>query len=104
MARSGAMVRGLRERLHLGAPASREARPMPRAGRTAAKAAVPSENRFRRFIRETRSELKKVTWPTREQTTRLTTIVIAVSVAVGAMIGGVDFVFQQFFSLLLGAR
>ena len=97
------MVRGLRERLHLGAPASREARPVQRAGRTAAKA-LPSENRFRRFIRETRSELKKVTWPTREQTTRLTTIVIAVSVAVGAMIGGIDFVFQEFFSLLLGAR
>jgi preprotein translocase subunit SecE len=100
------MVRGLRERLHIGgAPASREvAKPGQRAGRTPAKVAPPSENRFRRFLRETRSELKKVTWPTREQTTRLTGIVIAVSVAVGAAVGAIDFVFSQFFSLLLGAR
>jgi len=97
------MVRGLRERLHLGAPASRETKPQQRSGRTVAKAA-PSDNRLRRFIRETRSELKKVTWPTREQTTRLTGVVIGVSVAVGAAIGLVDMVFKEFFSLLLGAR
>ena len=97
------MVRGLRERLHLGAPSSQETRPAQRAGRTVAKTA-PSENRIQRFLRETRSELKKVTWPTREQTTRLTAIVIAVSVAVGAAVGAVDLVFKEFFSLLLGAR
>ena len=97
------MVRGLRERLHLGAPAASEARPAQRTGRTAAKAA-PSENRLRRFFRETRSELKKVTWPTREQTIRLTTIVIGVSVAVGAAIGVVDVIIKEFFSLLLGVR
>ena len=97
------MVRGLRERLHLGAPASRETRPAQRAGKSVAKTA-PSENRFRRFLRETRSELKKVTWPTREQTTRLTAVVIGVSVVVGAAVGLIDLVFKEFFSLLLGAR
>jgi preprotein translocase subunit SecE len=97
------MVRGLRERLHLSAPASTETRPTQRAGRTVAKTA-PSENRFRRFFRETRSEIKKVTWPTREQTARLTAVVIGVSVAVGAGIGLVDIVFKEFFSVLLGTR
>ncbi len=97
------MVRGLRERLHLGAPAGQETRPAQRAGRTVAKAA-PSENRVQRFVRETRSELKKVTWPTREQTARLTAVVIGVSAVVGAGVGAVDLVFKEFFSLLLGAR
>ena len=97
------MVRGLRDRLRLGAPAASESKPAQRAGRTPAKV-VPSENRFRRFFRETRSELKKVTWPTREQTIRLTTVVIGVSAAVGAAIGFVDILIKELFSLLLGAR
>jgi preprotein translocase subunit SecE len=87
----------------LGAPASRQTQPAQRAGRTVAKTA-PSENRFRRFFRETRSEIKKVTWPTRETTARLTGVVIGVSAAVGAGIGLVDLVFKEFFTLLLGAR
>lgn len=64
----------------------------------------PSESKIRRFVRETRSELRKVTWPTREQATRLTGIVIAFSAAVGLLMGGVDFVFSWFIQTLIGAR
>ena len=42
------------------------------------------------FIREVTSELKKVTWPTRQETIKLTIAVVAISVAVGAFIGGLD--------------
>ncbi len=42
--------------------------------------------RIRRFFQESWSELKKVTWPTREQTTRLTVLVFVISAAVGAYI------------------
>lgn len=42
------------------------------------------------FIGEVISELKKVTWPTREETIKLTVVVIAISVIVGAFIGGLD--------------
>ncbi len=80
----------------------KEPRPVQRAGRGAK--VVPTEGGLRRFVRETRSELKKVTWPTREQATNLTAIVIAVSAAVGLFMGGLDFVFKSFFQLLLGAR
>ena len=66
--------------------------------------APPAENRFRRLFRETRSELKKVTWPTREQTIRLTGIVIAFSVVVGLLMGGIDFIFSTFIQWLIGAR
>ena len=83
----------------------REPQPAQRAGRAARAAkAVPSERGLRRFVRETRSELKKVVWPTREQTINLTAIVIAVSVAVGLIMGGIDIIFKTFFQLLLGAR
>lgn len=55
------------------------------------------------FFRETVSELKKVAWPTREQTTNLTTIVVIVSLAVGVFLGMMDWVFTQVVrKLLLG--
>lgn len=46
-----------------------------------------------RFLQEVISELKKVTWPTRQETIKLTTVVIAISVAVGLFIGGLDALF-----------
>jgi preprotein translocase subunit SecE len=46
-----------------------------------------------RFIREVIAELKKVTWPTRAETIKLTVIVIAISVIVGLFIGGLDMIF-----------
>jgi preprotein translocase subunit SecE len=42
------------------------------------------------FIKEVVAELKKVTWPTREDTMKLTAVVIALSVIVGVFIGGLD--------------
>jgi preprotein translocase SecE subunit len=50
--------------------------------------------RIRRFIDESWSELKKVTWPTREQTRNLTVLVFVVSAAVGAYIAVFDVVFR----------
>ena len=43
-----------------------------------------------KFLKEVVAELKKVTWPTREETIKLTVVVIAISVVVGAFIGGLD--------------
>ncbi|MHB1134484.1 MAG: preprotein translocase subunit SecE [Chloroflexota bacterium] len=54
-----------------------------------------------RFVRDTRSELKKVVWPTREETINLTIIVIAVSVAMGVLLGGVDYLFKSLFEFLV---
>lgn len=45
-----------------------------------------------RFLKEVRDELRLVYWPTREQVVRLTVIVIAVSIAVGLFVGGLDFI------------
>ena len=46
--------------------------------------------RIRRFFQESWSELKKVTWPTREQTMRLTVLVFVISAGIGVFIAVVD--------------
>ena len=56
--------------------------------------------RFRGFIDEAWSELKKVSWPTREQTRNLTVLVFVISAAVGVYISIFDFVFSEAVNLL----
>ena len=51
--------------------------------------------RIRRFIEESWSELKKVTWPTREQVRNLTVLVFVISAAVGAYIAFFDVLFTE---------
>jgi preprotein translocase subunit SecE len=52
-------------------------------------------DRIRRFIDEAWSELKKVTWPTREQTRNLTVLVLVISAAIGLYITVFDVLFTQ---------
>ncbi len=54
--------------------------------------------RFRRYFDEVWSELKKVSWPTREQVRNLTVLVFAISFVIGLYITVLD----QFFRGLLG--
>ncbi len=54
-------------------------------------------NRIRRFLDEAWSELKKVHWPTREQTRNLTVLVFVISAAIGVYIT----VFDLGFTLLV---
>jgi preprotein translocase subunit SecE len=51
----------------------------------------------RRFYRETRAEINKVVWPDRETTRNLTLLVIALSVVLGILLGGIDFVLFELF-------
>ncbi len=60
-------------------------------------------DRIRRFLDEAWSELKKVSWPTREQTRNLTVLVFVVSFVVGLYITVLDVVFAQAVRLLTGA-
>ena len=57
-------------------------------------------SRFRRFIDEAWSELKKVTWPTREQTRNLTVLVFAISLVVGVYITIFDTIFLTLIGLI----
>ncbi len=46
------------------------------------------------FLKEVRLELKRVTWLTRQETVKYTLIVIGLSMAVAAFLGGLDFLFS----------
>ena len=69
-----------------------------------ARARMPSSGPFLgrfRFFAEAVAELRKVNWPTKEETKRLTTMVIIISVIMGAFLGLVDEAFSFFMDLLL---
>ena len=51
--------------------------------------------RIARWFRETKSELKKVVWPTRKQLVNNTGIVIVAVIIVGAAMSVMDVGFQQ---------
>lgn len=53
------------------------------------------------YLRETLSELKLVRWPTRNQTVKLTAVVIAISLLVGVYIGSLDLTFTKTLSLII---
>ncbi len=53
------------------------------------------------FLQTTVLELKKVDWPGREKTIRLTLIVIGVSLVIGIFIGGLDIILTQAVQKLL---
>jgi preprotein translocase subunit SecE len=46
------------------------------------------------YFKETRAELRKVTWPTREETRTLTTIIVIVTIAMAVFLGLLDYLFQ----------
>lgn len=46
------------------------------------------------YIRETRAELKHVSWPTRNQALAYTAIVIAISLGLAAFLGLCDYLFS----------
>jgi preprotein translocase subunit SecE len=56
--------------------------------------------RLRRFIDEAWSELKKVTWPTREQVRNLTVLVFVISAAVGVYITVFDLIFTELIRII----
>ena len=56
--------------------------------------------RIRTFLQEAVSELRKVTWPTFEQTRNLTVLVFVVSLAVGLYVLFWDQLFQRAIGIL----
>ena len=54
-----------------------------------------------RYFYEARGELRKVTWPTRDEAWRLTLIVLAVTIAFALFLWAFDTVFSNGIQLLL---
>ncbi|MFO7661520.1 MAG: preprotein translocase subunit SecE [Chloroflexota bacterium] len=62
---------------------------------------VAQENAISRYLRETRGELRKVTWPTREEARRLTAIVLAVTAAFAVFLWAMDAIFSNAIRLII---
>ncbi len=61
-----------------------------------------SGNALTRYLRETRAEIAKVHWPTREEVFRLTWIVFVVTVISAIVIFGIDTFFSTVIAFILG--
>lgn len=68
---------------------------------TSSAAASKSESGIARYFRDTRAEISKVTWPTREEGTRLTIIVTIATIISGIALFGVDFIFSTLITFIL---
>ena len=66
-----------------------------------AKAAAKKENFIIRYFKETRAELRKVNWPTRQEAVNLTLIVVAFTVFMAALLGIIDYIFARVFALII---
>lgn len=58
------------------------------------------QNPIQRFVRETIGELRKVTWPTRQEATYLTLLVLATMIVVGAILASVEALSLQLMHVL----
>ena len=53
------------------------------------------------FLKEVRSEMKMVSWPSKKETVRLTTVVILISLSMAGFIGALDFIFTKLMELII---
>jgi preprotein translocase subunit SecE len=69
------------------------------AKKATTKSAPAKKSRFS-FFAEVVAELRKAHWPTRQEALRLSMLVLAVCVVLGAILGALDLVFTELFLLL----
>ncbi len=68
-----------------------------------AKPAAPKKpNKIAKWWNETIGELRKVTWPTREEALHMTKIVLIVVFAMAVFLGIVDFLFSELIGTIVG--
>jgi len=58
-------------------------------------------NKVINFIKQSIDELKKIQWPSRKETARLTAYVIGVSIAAGLLITLFDYLFKLLLTFIL---
>ncbi len=63
---------------------------------------VKKQNGIERYFSETSGELRKVSWPTRQEAIQLTIIVLVVMTFMGLFLGGVDLVAGRVLNFALG--
>jgi len=75
-------------------------KPVETDSKTPAKKKVKGRNRFARWFREMRSELKKVVWPTPKQIVNNTFVALSVMSVAAVVIWGIDYAGSQIFQAI----
>ena len=70
--------------------------------KTAKKAKAPGSNKIVKFLKDYKSELKKIVWPTKEDALKKSWVVAVSLIVCGAVIGLLDWGFLKLI-LLLGS-
>ncbi|MDP1689528.1 MAG: preprotein translocase subunit SecE [bacterium] len=60
--------------------------------------------RLKLFLQESRRELSRVNWPTREETMRLTGVVVAISLIIAIFLGAFDYIFYRGIQTLVNTK
>lgn len=55
---------------------------------------------LRTYLQDTMAEMRKITWPDQETTRNLTVVVIGISIVLGILLGGIDFLLVQLLELI----
>ena len=58
-------------------------------------------NKLTTYLKESVSEMKKVTWPTKKETYNYTLLVIGLSIGVAFFLGAWDIIFKQAFQFFI---
>ncbi|KKP80315.1 MAG: preprotein translocase subunit SecE [Candidatus Moranbacteria bacterium RIFOXYA12_FULL_35_19] len=58
-------------------------------------------NKILNFLKDAKVELTKVNWPTRKKTINYTIIVVGISLAVAAFLGGLDYFFGYLLKIFI---
>ena len=58
-------------------------------------------NRVKSYIQESYSELKRVNWPTKDETIRMTLVVIGMSLIMAVFLGSLDFLFRYLLKIFI---
>ncbi len=53
------------------------------------------------YLKDSVDEIKRVQWPTKQQTIRLTEYVIGVSIGIGLFVALFDYIFKELLTLLI---
>ena len=56
------------------------------------------------FFKELKGEVKKITWPTKDETKNAFIVVAIFSLVYMILIGGLDYIFRSFFELILNIK
>ena len=78
--------------------------PAAKAKKPQVQVTQPKKRRFT-FFTDVSGELRKVVWPTRQETIRLTAIVIGICLFMAILLGGLDYAFSELVSkVFLGGK